>query len=165
MNPQSNDWYWTPQSTHKVATAAFWHTFHHDGKISPCRWGWEGCTPTPFHYIYHHVQSCSVPYAPAERVDTLQSPYFFSTPMYSVLSTDWVSSAFRLKVRSHRRNVASSHIYNMVWLYRSPMAVGRHWSFTCFLPAFAAATRGGEGGDSARWLSPEAKYIVPVWGI
>ncbi len=27
----------TSQSTHRVATAAFWRTFHHDGKISP---GW-----------------------------------------------------------------------------------------------------------------------------
>jgi hypothetical protein len=25
------------QSTHRVATAAFWHSFNHDGKISP-RW-------------------------------------------------------------------------------------------------------------------------------
>jgi hypothetical protein len=26
-----------PQSTHRAATAAFWRTFHHDGKICP---GW-----------------------------------------------------------------------------------------------------------------------------
>ncbi len=30
----------------------------------------RGCTPTPFHSIYNHVQSCSG-YAPAERADTL----------------------------------------------------------------------------------------------
>ncbi len=29
----------TPQSAHRVATAAFWCIFHHDGKISP---GWKG---------------------------------------------------------------------------------------------------------------------------
>jgi hypothetical protein len=29
-----------PQSTHRVAIADFWHTFHHEGKISP---GWCGC--------------------------------------------------------------------------------------------------------------------------
>ncbi len=29
-----------PQSTQRVATAAFWRTFHHDGKISPGWWGW-----------------------------------------------------------------------------------------------------------------------------
>ncbi len=65
------------QSIHRVATAAFWRTFHHDGKIHRA-WQWPisgvhsimmekfsqageggGCTPTPFHYIYHHVQSCS----------------------------------------------------------------------------------------------------------
>ncbi len=38
---------------HRVATVAFWRTFDHEGKISPGWWGW-GCTPTPFHYIYHH---------------------------------------------------------------------------------------------------------------
>jgi hypothetical protein len=30
-----------PQSTHRVATAAFRRTFHHDGKISQGRWGLE----------------------------------------------------------------------------------------------------------------------------
>jgi hypothetical protein len=29
-----------PQSTHRVANATFWRTFHHDGKISPAWWGW-----------------------------------------------------------------------------------------------------------------------------
>jgi hypothetical protein len=41
---------------HRVATAGFWRTFHHEGKISPA-WCWVGgaCPlPTPFHYIYHH---------------------------------------------------------------------------------------------------------------
>jgi hypothetical protein len=38
------------QSTHRVAIADFWRTFHHDGKISPSWWGW-GCTPIPFHSI------------------------------------------------------------------------------------------------------------------
>jgi hypothetical protein len=42
------------------------------------------CTPTPFNYIYHHVQSCCVPYAPAERADTL--PLFLLYPyMYHTL--------------------------------------------------------------------------------
>ncbi len=37
-----------PQSTHRVATAAFWRTFHHDGKISPGWWGRRvHGTPTP----------------------------------------------------------------------------------------------------------------------
>jgi hypothetical protein len=29
-----------PQNTHSVATAAFWRTFLHDGKISPGWWAW-----------------------------------------------------------------------------------------------------------------------------
>jgi hypothetical protein len=49
---------------------------------------------------------------------------------------------------SHRCYVASSKKFNMVWQYRSPIAVGREGVFLLpklFLPAFAAAT-GGEGG-------------------
>ncbi len=38
---------------HRVATAAFWRTFSHEGKICPAGEG-GGCTPTPSHYIYHH---------------------------------------------------------------------------------------------------------------
>ncbi len=50
---------WERHRIYRVATAAFWGTFHHDGKISPGWWGW-GCTPTTFHYSsYHQVQSCS----------------------------------------------------------------------------------------------------------
>ncbi len=44
---------------HRVATAAFWRTFHHDGKISPGWWGW-GMHAHPLLIYYHHVQSCSV---------------------------------------------------------------------------------------------------------
>jgi hypothetical protein len=40
-----------PQSTHKVAMAEIWRTFHHDGKICPGWWGGRRCTPTPFHSI------------------------------------------------------------------------------------------------------------------
>ncbi len=37
----------TAQSTHRVATATFWRTFHHDGKISPAWWGWGGGARSP----------------------------------------------------------------------------------------------------------------------
>jgi hypothetical protein len=53
----------------RVATTSFWRTFHHDGKIMPGLVRVGGCTPTPFHCIYYHVQSCS----------------FISTPMFSVV--------------------------------------------------------------------------------
>jgi hypothetical protein len=47
------------QSTHRVAMATYWRTFHHDGKISPA--GEDGgCKPSSFHYIYHHEKSCGV---------------------------------------------------------------------------------------------------------
>ena len=32
----------------RVATAAFWRTFHHEGKISPGWWGGGGARPPPF---------------------------------------------------------------------------------------------------------------------
>ncbi len=47
-----------PQSIHRVAKAASWRTFQHEGKISPVWWGGGGCTASPFHSIYHHEQSC-----------------------------------------------------------------------------------------------------------
>jgi hypothetical protein len=49
----------TRHRVHRVATTSFWCAFHQDGKMSP---GWLGLgyTLTPFHYIYHHVQSWCV---------------------------------------------------------------------------------------------------------
>jgi hypothetical protein len=45
--------------------------------------GGEGCTPSPFHSIYHHEQGCVC--APAERADVL--PLFLLYPyMYSVVA-------------------------------------------------------------------------------
>jgi hypothetical protein len=47
------------QSTHRVATAdSGVHSIMME-KLAQAGEG-RGCTPTPFHYIYHHVQSCSV---------------------------------------------------------------------------------------------------------
>jgi hypothetical protein len=55
---------------------------------------------------------------------------------------------------AHRRNVASSHIINVVWLdYIARLSQwGGRRSFACpwwLLPVFAVATGGGEGGDHA----------------
>ncbi len=41
-----------PKSTHRVAMTDFWRTFHKKTALTG-----EGCTPTFFHSIYHHVQS------------------------------------------------------------------------------------------------------------
>ncbi len=44
---------------HIVATATFWRIFHMMEKFAQA--GEDGeCTPTPFHYIFHHVQSWGV---------------------------------------------------------------------------------------------------------
>jgi hypothetical protein len=51
--------------------------------------GGGGCMPSPFHYIYHHVQKVVV-YALAERVDTLPlfllytCTYFVDIPIESI---------------------------------------------------------------------------------
>ena len=37
-----------------------------------------GCTPTPFRYIYHHVQICGVSLQLRGQIHT---PYFYSTPI------------------------------------------------------------------------------------
>ncbi len=40
---------------HRVATAASWRTVHSIMRVKLAKAGeGEGCTPTPFHYIYHH---------------------------------------------------------------------------------------------------------------
>jgi hypothetical protein len=44
----------SPQSTHRVAMATFWRT----QSAQPGESG--GCMPSPFHYIYHRVQSCDI---------------------------------------------------------------------------------------------------------
>ncbi len=75
-------WLLLPQSTHKVATATFWRTFHHDGKIAQPGEGWGGITPFIISTITYKV----LVYAPAERADTL--PLFLLYPyMYSVIVT------------------------------------------------------------------------------
>jgi hypothetical protein len=48
-----------------------------------------GCTPAPFHSIYHHVQSCK---CMLQLRGQIHSPYFISTLMYSVVSTELVFS-------------------------------------------------------------------------
>ncbi len=67
-----------PQSIHRVATATFWRAFRHDNKISPAWWA-GACTPSPFHSIYHHQQSCGVRSSWEGRY--MYSPYFSCTPI------------------------------------------------------------------------------------
>ncbi len=58
-----------PQSKHRVAIAAFWRTFHHDGKIRPGwrEWRVHAHPPPPLFTITYKVAG----YDPAERTDTL----------------------------------------------------------------------------------------------
>ncbi len=68
-------WRW-PQSTHRVAIADFWHTFHHDGKISPGWRGW-GYTPTPLSLC---LPSSTKLLWMLQLRGQIHSPYFISTP-------------------------------------------------------------------------------------
>ncbi len=68
------------QSTQRVATAALWRTFHHDGKISPGWCGWMSARPLPF-TIFTITYKVAV-YAPALR-GQIHSPYLISIPIYS----------------------------------------------------------------------------------
>ncbi len=60
-----------------------------------------------------------------------------------------VESISLIEGSSHRRKGAARHIIDMVWLYRSPIPVGRRgifsYLFKLFLPAFAVHT--GRGGS------------------
>jgi hypothetical protein len=68
------------------------------------------------------------------------------------------------RVSSHRRNVTSCHIFNMAWLYRSPIAVGGgRWSLlaqivsTCLRGGY----RRGEG-EAAPCVVVVGLTAVPV---
>ncbi len=81
-----------PQNKRRVATAAFWHTLHHDGKLSPDWWGgggeW-GARPPPLSLQLPSRTYKVAVYSTAEWADTLtlHSPYFISINigMYSVV--------------------------------------------------------------------------------
>jgi hypothetical protein len=89
-----------PQSIHRVAAAAFWRTFHHDGKICPGWSGW-GCTATPFSiYLLFTITYKVAVYALAERADTFPLfhlyPYVLCGPPPQIKPSEWYS--FRSKV-------------------------------------------------------------------
>ncbi len=102
-----------PHSSHRVATAAFWRTFHHDGKISPGWWRWG---------VHAHPLSLYLPsrtatkYPPAERADTL--PVFH---LYPICSQWYINNTYiqRLKyilprymrIRSSRVWIRSSRLW------------------------------------------------------
>jgi hypothetical protein len=73
------------QSTHRLAIADFWHSSHHDGKISLAGEG-GGYMPALFQTII--IMYKVAVYAPAERADTFTlfplSPSFLLVPVKRV---------------------------------------------------------------------------------
>jgi hypothetical protein len=67
---------------HRTATATFWRTFHHDGKISLGRWGWGGARLPS--YTISTITYKVVMYAPAERADIL-TLFLLYPCMYTVV--------------------------------------------------------------------------------
>ncbi len=70
-----SSWCLNPQSTHKVATTAFWHAFHHDGKISPGGWGWR----VRSHPLSLYLPSRTKVQFTLQQRGQVYPPYFIST--------------------------------------------------------------------------------------
>ena len=67
---------------HRVATAAFWRTFHHEGKISPGWWGWGvHAHPLSLHLLSPVKLQCTL-----QLSGQIHEPCFISTKIctYSV---------------------------------------------------------------------------------
>ncbi len=59
---------------HRVAMATFWHTFHHDGKISPAKWGGRHTLPLSLYLPSRAKLWCTL-----QLRGQMHSPYFSST--------------------------------------------------------------------------------------
>jgi hypothetical protein len=99
---------WEGQATEsrRVATATFWPTCHHNGKISPGWWGW-GCTPTSFTVPSHTKLRLQVHF-----------PYLYST-LYglwgpSLSMQNWLEKRRNLKRSNIRESVSSSKLWDSV---------------------------------------------------
>jgi hypothetical protein len=107
-----------PQSTHRVATAAFWRTFHHDGKIAQAGGGVHAHAH-PFHTIYHHVQSCSV--------RSSWEDWYILPISYLSLCTRWfLQSVAATTIRSRRWN---SWTYTFLEVFGHNLESSQTWGF------------------------------------
>ncbi len=128
------------QFTHRVAMATFLCTLHQDGKNKIRASEGEGCTPTSFYQIYHHVQSCGGQRSSWEG--QIHSPYFSSTSICTLwfakktyLSTIGLASpctAFTPTGNTHSLSTASSFPVTICHIHTSSLliSVGRaqHYS-------------------------------------
>ncbi len=77
------------QSTHRVAMATFWRTFHHDGKISQPGEGWEGGARHG-HPLSLHLPSRTKLQCTLLLRGQIYSPYFYSTS----ICTLWIHCTY-----------------------------------------------------------------------
>ncbi len=64
----------------------FWRTFHHGWKNQPRLVRLVGGrTPSPFHYTYHHVQSCGV----CSSWEGRHTPPISTLPLYTYVLCGW----------------------------------------------------------------------------
>ncbi len=66
-----------PESTHRVAMATFWSTFHHDDKICPTWWGWRVYVLP----LSLYLQSRAKLWCTLQLRGQIHFPYFSSTPI------------------------------------------------------------------------------------
>ncbi len=69
-----------PQSTHRVATADFWRTYYHDGKICPGWWGWG----VHSHSLSLYLPSRTKLQCKFQLRGQINSPYFISTHIWTL---------------------------------------------------------------------------------
>ncbi len=100
--------------------AAFWRTFHQYGKISPGWWG----RVVHAHLISLYLPSRTKLLCMLQLRGQIHSPYFISTPMYSVGKTTMPVKLRHplVKIEKHRGKEASS-----------PCLIYLSFSFCCFL--------------------------------
>ncbi len=63
------------------------HSIMMEKLAQPGEGGGGGCTPTPFHSIYHHVQSCGVHFQLRGQIQRYTEYFLLCPCMYSVVET------------------------------------------------------------------------------
>ncbi len=137
-----------------------WRTFHQDGTVNSAQ---PGCTPSPFHSIYHHELSCGLS-------SSWEGRYSYTPPISALpLSPLWclrlkvrissTFSTFLLHLQSYSEMVAEPPFHWNLLHVLSQLQISRRMS-SCF------HIRKGTFSDivqenywkAERWVSPFRQY-------